>query len=220
MERDENVYSGWMSKLLRRTWTIFANILAITSLASCADQFVVWISFLQEFIEFYRSIIDPIFSFIFNWLSFDVPRWVNDYCTFGAVIIFGPFIRSSKITPVWKNPFFLWNIGKSSENYKTPKLLKRYGFVILHFTITLTVGFVFLLFLMFGNALLYLVWYLIFVSVWPVWIIVHIWLAVAGKSLRDWRIHKAMLFEILAAPLLFILLLLMNFVALKFTGYA
>ena len=44
-----------------------------------------WKGFIAVVVDSYRSITVPLFDFVFGWLPFSVPMWINDYIVFGSI---------------------------------------------------------------------------------------------------------------------------------------
>jgi hypothetical protein len=67
-------------------WNIFSLISGILSLSSLVESIVKWNSYINDVIATYRSIVHPLFYFIFSWCWFKVPTYVYDYLVIGVII--------------------------------------------------------------------------------------------------------------------------------------
>ena len=109
---------------LKTIWSWFGTATGVISLSSFAEQvsgqLLVWKDFLAAIIDAYRTIAEPVFSFVFSISPFSIPSWVGDYCVVGAIVAASYFREAmARAEPS------AWNIIKQTftEDSPTTKLL-------------------------------------------------------------------------------------------------
>lgn len=70
---------------LKNAWMIFGTVGGVISIASLFDDLVAWVDFVQRMIIAYRSLIDPFWRYVLQWVPFHLPRWVHDYLTISGL---------------------------------------------------------------------------------------------------------------------------------------
>jgi hypothetical protein len=62
----------------------------VLGLASLVDNWfndaLKWKQFAQALIDFYRSVVDPVFGFLLGWLPLEIPRYVHDLLVIALLI--------------------------------------------------------------------------------------------------------------------------------------
>ncbi|MDM3870223.1 hypothetical protein QSV34_02510 [Porticoccus sp. W117] len=75
---------------LSRLWDWFCKFTGIVSLSSFAEnlfkQLLEWKGFINVLLESYRSIVEPMFLVLTEWLSFSLPLWIGDYVVLGTIV--------------------------------------------------------------------------------------------------------------------------------------
>ena len=71
---------------LKILWNIFSVSTGILSLSSITENFVKWKGYIDQIINSYRSVIHPIFEFLFSWIPLTIPPIIYDYLVLGMIV--------------------------------------------------------------------------------------------------------------------------------------
>ncbi len=75
---------------LRAAWNFLGTIGGIISLSSLAEDWVVkggkWRGFIADLVEAYRSLVNPVFETLFDWLPWNWSIAVGDYLVVGVLL--------------------------------------------------------------------------------------------------------------------------------------
>lgn len=71
---------------LKTIWNIFSICAGVLSLSSISESFIKWREFIIQVINCYRSIIHPIFEFLFSWIPITIPTYIYDYFVLGMMV--------------------------------------------------------------------------------------------------------------------------------------
>ena len=230
--------------VLQKSWAVIANLLAVLSIASMTDQLVVWSDFIQGLILHYRSIIDPVFvkiinpvfEFLLQWISFKVPRWLHDYLTIGVLFAFGPLLRggSALLADLWRKRKAKGRNRGAEESEPTSEKpesgppdswistkstpIKAIFFILYAFACVILLGLVIVVFAfgMIANALFWPIYLFSLYGPSSIqWLALGIFgAAVAGSP----QVIRSMRLTAIFVPIGFCALLLGNYIYLRFIG--
>ena len=99
------------SNPFKSVWNYFTIITGIIGLSSLLDDLIAWQGFIEKFIAYYRGLVYPFFDFLFSWLPFTVPAYVNDYLVIGALVASSYFKTLSSLDEIKGYGSYLIPIG-------------------------------------------------------------------------------------------------------------
>ena len=164
------------------------------------------------------------FTFL-KWFGVNLPSGTIDYLMFGFVVCIGPMLRMLQAKMPNKNKSTKRRYGVSSlfdfystvSNGNAPTVVK-YAIIS---TVTLVVGVLWLLALALifvPAAMLVLFFAILFWAVWPFWLLSFSYAAVFSTDPQGQRDAKRFLVTCVVPCVLFIIVLVINVIALRFVG--
>lgn len=74
---------------LRSLWNALGTIGGVVTMSSMAESWLSdlfrWQGFIRTIVDGYRSLVQPIFEFLFGWILSPVPFWIGDYIVLGVL---------------------------------------------------------------------------------------------------------------------------------------